>query len=102
MICEGVLSFLPPPIWNAENEHGLQVSHCASEAAIFIGWYLVSISPSLLPTNSCSTITGNTTISEILALFEKTSTSRRLRRYHAETASITSDPVTREASITCT
>ena len=33
----GSSSFLPPPIWKAENEHGWQVSHCASAAAIFIG-----------------------------------------------------------------
>ena len=38
MICVGVLSLLPPPIWNSENEHGLQLFHCASAAAIFIGW----------------------------------------------------------------
>ena len=38
MIWVGVSSLLPPPIWNSENEHGWQVSHCASAAAIFIGW----------------------------------------------------------------
>ena len=38
MIFFGVSSYLPPSIWNAENEHGAQVSHCASAAAIFIGW----------------------------------------------------------------
>ncbi len=37
MISVGVSSFAPPPIWNAENEHGLQLVHCASAAAIFIG-----------------------------------------------------------------
>ena len=25
MICDGVWSLLPPPIWKAENEHGWQV-----------------------------------------------------------------------------
>ena len=64
MICVGVWSFLPPPIWNAENEHGWQFSHWASAAAIFIGWYLVSISPSLLPTNICSRIAGSSTITD--------------------------------------
>src|SRR5215469_18027943 len=34
----GVWSLFPPPIWNSENEHGWQVVHCASAAAIFIGW----------------------------------------------------------------
>jgi hypothetical protein len=37
MILVGVSSRLPPPIWNTENEQGWQVSHCASDAAIFIG-----------------------------------------------------------------
>jgi hypothetical protein len=37
MISVGVWSLLPPPIWNSENEHGWQVVHCASAAAIFIG-----------------------------------------------------------------
>ena len=43
MILVGVWSLLPPPIWNSENEHGWQVFHCASAAAIFIGWYVVSM-----------------------------------------------------------
>ena len=30
---------------HSENEHGWQVVHCASAAAIFIGWYLPSITP---------------------------------------------------------
>lgn len=34
-----------PPICAAENEHGAQVSHCASIAATFIGWEVVSITP---------------------------------------------------------
>ena len=35
----GVSSFCEkPPIWKSENEHGEQVSHWASVAAIFIGW----------------------------------------------------------------
>ena len=38
MIFLGVGSLLPPPIWNTENEHGWQVVHCPSAAAIFIGW----------------------------------------------------------------
>ena len=50
MIFVGVSSLFPPPIWNSENEQGWQVSHCASDAAIFIGWYLSSVTPSSLPT----------------------------------------------------
>ncbi len=38
MICVGVWSLFPPPIWKAENEQPVQVFHCASAAAIFIGW----------------------------------------------------------------
>ena len=102
MICVGVWSFLPPPIWKAENEHGWQLPHCASAAAIFIGWYFVSISPSLLPTNICSTITGSSTTTAIRAEWPNSDTSRPLRRYQADTASITSVPVTSEARITCT
>ncbi len=102
MICDGVLSFLPPPIWNAENEQGWQFSHCASAAAILTGWYLVSTSPSLLPTNSCRTITGSSTITEIRAAKAKDSTSCPLRICQAAIASITSAPVTSEARITWT
>ena len=51
MISVGVWSLLPPPIWNSENEHGWQVVHCASAAAIFIGWYRPSITPSSSPTS---------------------------------------------------
>ena len=48
MILVGVWSELvQPPIWAAENEHGWQVSHCASIAATFIGWYVVSMTPEL-------------------------------------------------------
>src|SRR5258708_114733 len=36
MILSAFWSLLPPPIWNIENEHGWQVSHCVSAAAVFI------------------------------------------------------------------
>ena len=64
MICVGVWSSLPPPIWNSENEHGWQVVHCASAAAIFIGWYLASMTPSSLPTNMARMIAGTSTTSD--------------------------------------
>ena len=52
MICVGVMSLLPPPIWKAENAQWLwHVFHSASAAAIFIGWYVPSTTPSSLPTN---------------------------------------------------
>ena len=63
MIWVGVSSLLPPPIWNSENEHGWQVVHCASAAAIFIGWYLPSITPSSSPTSNVNSIAGTSTIS---------------------------------------
>ena len=63
MISVGVWSLLPPPIWNSENEHGWQVVHCASAAAIFIGWYRPSITPSSSPTSMVNKIAGTSTIS---------------------------------------
>ena len=50
-----------PPIWAAEKEHGWQVSHCASIAATFIGWYLVSMTPRWLPTRRMRIETGSST-----------------------------------------
>ena len=49
----GVSSFFPPPIWKSENGQWLaQVVQSASAAAIFIGWYVPSTTPSSLPTKS--------------------------------------------------
>src|ERR1700756_2948808 len=101
MISVGVLSLAPPPIWNAENEQGLHVVHCASAAAIFIGWYLASITPSWLPTESWTTIVGISTITAIFAVRWKDSTCSPLRRYQADTASITRHPVINDARSTC-
>jgi len=52
---------LPPPIWISENEQVWQVVHCASAAAIFIGWYLASITPSSSPTSMVNRIAGTRT-----------------------------------------
>ena len=101
MICVGVWSLLPPPIWNSENEQGWQVVHCASAAAIFIGWYLASITPSSLPTNMARMIAGTSTTSDIRADRAKVSGWRPCRSCQADTASMTSAPVTSEASSTC-
>ena len=68
MIFFGVSSYLPPSIWKAENEHGEHVSHCASAAAIFIGWYVVSMMPSLLPTMRFSRIAGTSTTRAVFAV----------------------------------
>ena len=68
MIFVGVGSLLPPPIWNAENEQGWHVVHWASAAAIFIGWYTVSITPSLLPTIRFMKIAGTSTTSATFAV----------------------------------
>ena len=69
MILVGVSSLLvQPPICAAENEQGAHVSHCASIAATFIGWYLVSITPRWLPTISTSIETGTITAIASLAV----------------------------------
>ena len=100
MIWVGVWSLLPPPIWNIENEHGWQVVHCASAAAIFIGWYLASITPSSSPTSMVNKIAGTSTTSAIRADRVNTSRSPRCRSCHAETASITTAPVVSDANST--
>ncbi len=89
----GVWSWLPPPIWNSENEHGWQVVHCASAAAIFIGWYLPSITPSSSPTSRVNKMAGSSTISAILAERMNTSRCPPCRSCHAETASMMIAPV---------
>ena len=100
MIWVGVWSLLPPPIWNSENEHGWQVVHCASAAAIFMGWYLASITPSSSPTSMVNRIAGTRITSASRADRVNTSRSPPCRNCHAETASITAAPVTSEASRT--
>ncbi len=69
----GVWSWLPPPIWNSENEHGWQVVHCASAAAIFIGWYRPSMTPSSLPISMANSSAGTSTASDSRADRAKTS-----------------------------
>ncbi len=71
----GVSSFFPPPIWKSENEQWLgQVVHRASAAAIFIGWYLPSTTPSSLPTKRLKATVGNRTTIEMTAVRRKAST----------------------------
>ena len=101
MILVGVSSFLPPPTWNRENEHGWHVSHWASAAAIFMGWYVASTTPSLLPTNMARMVAGRSTTSESLAVCPKASPELPFRTCQADTANITSAPVTAEARSTC-
>ena len=96
MISVGVWSLFPPPIWNSENEHGWQVVHCASAAAIFIGWYRPSITPSSSPTSMVNKIAGTRTISASRADRVNTSRSPPCRSCHAETASMTTAPVISE------
>src|SRR6478609_7742044 len=101
MILVGSWSLLPPPIWNAENEQGWHVSHCPSAAEIFIGWYVASITPRWLPTPSARKIEGRSTAIDTFAERVNTSVCFSCRRYHAETASMRTDPVTRDAVSTC-
>ena len=98
MILVGVGSSFPPPVWKAENgQWEGQVVHRASAAAIFIGWYLPSTTPSSLPTNMFTNTAGVSTASEMTAVRRKASTALFRLRCQAETASMTRDPVTREA-----
>ena len=98
----GVSSLLPPSIWNSENgQCDGQVVHSASAAAIFIGWYLPSTTPSSLPMNMFKNTAGARTISEMVAVRRKAGTEFLRRRCQAETASMTMAPVTSEASTTC-
>src|ERR1035441_6128607 len=89
MILVGVWSLLPPPIWNSENEHGWQVVHCASAAAIFIGWYLPSITRSSRPTSRGNRTAGTRTTRASRADLVNTPRSPPCLSCHAETASIT-------------
>src|SRR4029453_12486564 len=100
MIFVGVWSLLPPPIWKSEKEHGPQVFQLASAAAIFIGWYFVSTTPRWLPTIRLNSVAGISTISANRADRPKTSGLLRLRRCHADTASMTAHAVTSDASST--
>ncbi len=93
-------SLFPPPIWNSENEHGWQVVHCASAAAIFIGWYFASITPSSSPTSMASRIAGTSATRARRADRPKTARSPPRRSCQADTASMTAAPVTSEASKT--
>ncbi len=100
MIFDGFWSLFPPLIWNSENEHGWQVFHCASAAAIFIGWKSVSTIPRWLPTMMASREPG--TRSTIASRADRWNTAGLdpLRRCQADTASITTAAVTSEASST--
>ncbi len=75
--------------------------HSASAAAIFIGWYLPSTTPSSLPMNMLTNTAGARTASEMMAVRRKASTALLRLRCQAETASMTMAPVTSEARITC-
>src|SRR3954468_14307992 len=99
MILVGVWSLLPPPIWKTEKDHGWQVVHWASAAAIFMGWYFASTTPRWLPTIRAAAVTGSSTTMDRTA--GPLNTLRPRRRCHAETDSITIAPVTRDASTTC-
>src|SRR5262245_60134900 len=97
----GVSSRFPPPTWNSENEQGWHVVHCASAAAIFIGWSFAAPTPSSLPTNIAKIIVGTSTTSARRADLPKTSGFDFLRRCQADTASMTADAVASDASSTC-
>src|SRR5205809_8135646 len=87
-----------PPIWKSEKPQGLQVFHCASEAAIFMLCALVTASPKRLPTTSWSSVTGIATISASFAARRKTSTSWQRRNCQQHTPSTPNDPKLSPAS----
>src|SRR6185503_16372619 len=93
MILVGVWSLLPPPIWNTENEHGWQVVHWPSAAAIFIGWYFVSLMPRRPPKNNANIAAGISTTMASLADRWNISVLVPRRRCQADTASMTAAPV---------
>src|SRR5271154_6366319 len=100
MISVGVSSFLPPPIWNSENEHGWQVVHCASAAAIFIGWDMPSTTPPSSPTSRGNRGDGIRVIGASLADRVNTPRSPPCRSCQQETASMTEAPVTSDTNKT--
>src|SRR5579862_3345095 len=102
MICVGVSSFLPPPICTAENEQwDVHVFHSASAAAIFMGWYFSSTTPSSLPTNMAKMMDGSNTASEMVAARRKVSLAASRRMCHADTPSMMTLAVTSAAKRTC-
>src|SRR5471032_3179666 len=101
MIFVGVSVLLvQPPICAAENEHGAHVSHCASIAATFIGWYVVSITPRWLPTIRTTMETGTRKTMDSFAVRTNSAMLCFFRRCQADTESISRAPVTRDARIT--
>ena len=102
MIWVGVWSLFPPPICKSENgQWDGQVFHSASAAAIFIGWYLPSTTPSSLPMNMLTKTAGARTANEMMAVRRKAVTELWRRRCQAEKANMMMAPVTSEARITC-
>ena len=102
MLKLGVWSlWLKPPIWNSENAHFWQSSHCASAAEIFIGWRLVTRIPKWLPNHMFAHETGTNTISATFAAGRKISTLRPRAKCQQQTPSITIDPKVRPARMTC-
>src|SRR5580658_8759711 len=102
MIWVGVSSLGPPPIWKAENAQcDGQVVHNASAAAIFMGWYLPSTTPSSLPMNMLRKMAGARTATEMMAVRRKAVTELWRLMCQAENASMMMAPVTSDARITC-
>src|SRR5271167_4671603 len=90
MILVGVGSLFPPPAWKAEKEQwDGQVFHSASAAAIFMGWYLPSTTPSSLPMNMLTNTAGVRTTREMMAVRRNAATDWARFRCQAETPSMT-------------
>ena len=90
----GVSSCLPPPTWKAENEQGWQVVHCGLGGGDLDRLVLGLDHPQLAAHEQRSASAGITTTSDSVAERLNADTSIPLRRYQADTASITMHPVT--------
>ena len=100
MLKLGVSSlWVKPPIWNRENAHFWQSSHCASAAEIFIGWRLVTRIPKWLPNHRFTHETGTSTISATFAAGLKSSTLRPRAKCQQQTPNTTAAPQVSPARI---
>ena len=90
-----------PPIWNSENEQCEQVSHCASDAAIFIGCSCATRMPKWLPNHMFTQATGTRTISASLAARLNASGLRPRARLPAAHAQHHRCPGRQPAKIVC-
>src|SRR5690349_13223969 len=88
-----------PPIWKSEKAQLEQVSHCASDAAIFIGCSWVTRIAKWLPNQRLTTETGTSTNSASFAAGRNSSTFRPRAKCQQETPKTTAAPQVRPTRI---